>query len=192
MIAPGEVVSYLRMCSQEHVNLQRGMNFRLPTGSSVVLLRIRPGAPYADRTESNGRVLIYEGHDIPWVRGGPDPKRLDQAERNSTGRLTQNGLFFAAANAYKRGEREAEPVRVYEKIRSGIWVYNGVFRLVDAWKERGNDRAVFKFRFELDESQELGEGMPADALRPDKAHPNVRKAESLAAARRAMRDLRRV
>ncbi len=36
-----------------------------------------------------------------------------------------------------------------EKIRSGIWVYNGLFRLVDAWQELSNARKVFKFKLEL-------------------------------------------
>jgi hypothetical protein len=41
-------------------------------------------------------------------------------------------------------------VRVYEKLRQGIWVFNGVFRLLDAWQEESNARQVFKFRLELD------------------------------------------
>jgi len=44
---------------------------------------------------------------------------------------------------------EPEFVKVYEKIRSGIWVYNGLFKLVDAWLEDSNTRKVFKFRLEL-------------------------------------------
>ncbi len=35
--------------------------------------------------------------------------------------LTQNGLFAEAAREYKQGELP-ELVRVYEKIRPGIWV----------------------------------------------------------------------
>lgn len=38
---------------------------------------------------------------------------------------------------------------MYEKIRSGIWVYNGIFKLVDAWEEESNYRKVFKFKLEL-------------------------------------------
>jgi hypothetical protein len=40
-------------------------------------------------------------------------------------------------------------VKVYEKIRSGIWTYNGFFRLVDGWLEINKGRKVFKFRLEL-------------------------------------------
>ena len=37
-------------------------------------------------------------------------------------------------------------VRVYEKIKTGIWVDNGYFHLVDAWVERKGCRNVAKFR----------------------------------------------
>jgi HNH endonuclease len=40
-------------------------------------------------------------------------------------------------------------VRVYEKIGPGIWVYNGLFRLVDAWQEQSEFRNVFKFKLDL-------------------------------------------
>ena len=65
MFAVGDVISYLEMCSEEGVNLQRGMNYQLGNSYSVILMSVRPNAPYADRIEDNGRVLIYEGHDIP-------------------------------------------------------------------------------------------------------------------------------
>jgi hypothetical protein len=113
----------------------------------VVLMSQREGAPYADRVEEDGRVLIYEGHDIG--KEGPDPKSVDQPETNPDGSLTQNVLFFEAAVKYKRGEREPELVKVYEKITPGIWAYNGLFKLVDAWKEKSSGRHVFKFKLEL-------------------------------------------
>ncbi|MFW6122876.1 MAG: hypothetical protein ACOC6L_01405 [Thermodesulfobacteriota bacterium] len=65
MIKAGDVISYLDMCRAERVNLQRGMNFRLRGGMSVILMSLRVGAPYADRVEEEGKILIYEGHDIP-------------------------------------------------------------------------------------------------------------------------------
>jgi hypothetical protein len=37
-------------------------------------------------------------------------------------------------------------VRVYEKIQTGIWSYNGVFHLVDSWREGDQYREVFKYR----------------------------------------------
>jgi hypothetical protein len=67
-------------------------------------------------------MLIYEGHDKPRVRGGADPKTLDQESQTPRGSLTQNGLFFDAAHRYRDGGQSAELVKVYEKVRTGIWV----------------------------------------------------------------------
>ncbi len=39
-----------------------------------------------------------------------------------------------------------ERVRVYEKIRAGIWSYNGLFHLVDAWIESDGRRKVVMFK----------------------------------------------
>jgi hypothetical protein len=145
----GDIISYLDMCRNEGVNLQRGMNFRLRGRYSVILMSLRPGAPYADRIEQEGKILIYEGHDVPLTKNGPHPKSEDQPEKNPGGGLTQNGLFYMAAMQFKKGESEPELVKVYEKIRSGIWVYNGIFKLIDAWLEKINNRKVFKFKLEL-------------------------------------------
>jgi 5-methylcytosine-specific restriction endonuclease McrA len=40
---------------------------------------------------------------------------------------------------------------VYEKVRNGIWTYNGHFKLVDSWQERSGNRMVFKYRLEVTE-----------------------------------------
>jgi hypothetical protein len=149
MVKVGDVLSYLDMCREEGVNLQRGMNFRLRGGLSVILMSLRLGAPYADKIEENGRVLIYEGHDAPRSIGGANPKKVDQPMCNPSGSLTQNGLFYEAANNYKQPKTEPELVKVYEKIRPGIWTYNGIFKLVDSWQEKKENRQVFKFKLEL-------------------------------------------
>lgn len=157
MYRAGDVISYPQLCHAEGVSLQRGMNFRLKGVLSVVLMSVRAGAPYADRVEEDGRVLIYEGHDQPRQKGEPDPKTLDQLAAASNGSLTQNGLFLRAAEAFKGGQSEAEIVRVYEKVKKGIWVFNGSFRLTDGWEERINNRCVFKFRLEI-----IQDGLQAD------------------------------
>jgi hypothetical protein len=149
MLSQGDVLSYLEMCANFGVNLQRGMNFRLKGSESLILMSLRQGAPYADRFEEDGRVIIYEGHDIPRTQGGPEPKQIDQSEFLPSGRLTQNGLFLDAIRRYKLGRAEPELVRVFEKMRDGIWVYNGLFRLVDAWQETSERRQVFKFKLEI-------------------------------------------
>jgi hypothetical protein len=146
------------MCREEgNATLQRGMNFRLRNGLSVILMSLRPNSPYADRVEENGRVLIYEGHDVPRIKGGPEPKTVSQPMCNPTGSPTQNGLFYQAAVGFKQQNRDPELVKVYEKVRSGTWTYNGVFKLVDAWQEKSDNRQVFKFKLELvDEMPEVG------------------------------------
>jgi len=150
-LMPGEVISYLQMCSEESASLQRGMNFKLRPSHSVVLMSVRAGAPYKDAVVDDGQALIYEGHDVGRTPEGPDPKKSDQPMVTPAGTLAQNGLFFEAAKAAQAGKAPAELIRVYEKIRTGIWVYAGLFRLVDAWLEPANGRKVFKFRLEIAE-----------------------------------------
>ena len=149
MIKPGDVISYLEMCREEGVNLQRGMNFRLGKYYSVILMSLRQNAPYSDRIEESGKILIYEGHDLPKTKGVSNPKILDQPMFNPGGTLTQNGLFFEAAMKYKDGLSDFEHVKVYEKIHAGIWTFNGLFKLIDSWLEKVENRKVFKFRMEL-------------------------------------------
>jgi hypothetical protein len=136
----------MEMCSTVGVNLQRGMNFRLRDAETVILMSLRPGAPYSDRIEDDGRILIYEGHDVSRTAGVLDPKTVDQPKRNPGGSLTQNGLFADAARKYKQGTATPERVRVYEKLRAGIWVYNGLFELIDCWTEQSGGRKVFQIQ----------------------------------------------
>ena len=149
MIQPGDIISYNEMCLNEGYSLQRGMNFQVNGGTSVILMSLRKGAPYADRIENNGEILIYEGHDVPRDEA-KFPKAVDQPMTTSSGFLTQNGKFFQAAHEFKKG-KSSELVNVYEKINKGIWVYNGVFELIDAWVETSEEenRKVFKFKLRV-------------------------------------------
>jgi hypothetical protein len=149
---PGDVLSHQEICLVERMSLQRGMNFRSRGRPNIILMSTRRGAPYRDHFEGDGRVLIYEGHDVPRNPSIRDPKSIDQPEVGPTGKPTQNGRFFEAALRAKAGE-PPELVRVYEKIKDGIWVFNGIFALTDAWKELDGRRRVFKFRLELQDSQ---------------------------------------
>ena len=141
-----QVISYLQMCSREGVNLQAGMNFQLGGHYSVILMSVRPNAPYRDELLPDGTTLIYEGHDTPRTSPAIDPKAVNQPEGTSAGTLTQNGRLHQAAQAAKLGTRLPELVRVYEKIRPGIWADNGFFELVDSWLENDGKRNVFKFK----------------------------------------------
>ena len=75
---PGEIISYMEMCLEEGTSLQRGMNYRLKSGRTVILMSRRVNAPYTDSIIDEGSVLIYEGHDIPKSSDNPIPKLVDQ------------------------------------------------------------------------------------------------------------------
>src|SRR5271155_266858 len=137
------IISYQGMCSKERASLQQGMNYALGGSHSVILMSVRPNAPYRDTLADAGTTLIYEGHDQPRKRESPNPKTLDQLEEYRPGRLTQNGKFHRAAQEFKTGKRKPELVHVYEKIRAGIWSDNGMFRLTDSWQVRDEHRWVF-------------------------------------------------
>jgi len=144
-----DIISYAEMCNRENgVSLQHGMNFGIGKNYSVILMSQAVNAPYKDKLKDNGLTLIYEGHDVPHYEGIKDPKLLDQPETTPNGTITRNGKFHNAAQNYKLRKNDAENVRVYEKIKPGIWAYNGVFKLTDSWIESDGKRNVFKFRLE--------------------------------------------
>ncbi len=163
-----EVISYLEMCGREGTSLQRGMNFGLADDHSVVLMSVRPNSPYRDRLEDEGTTLIYEGHDEPRSDAVPRPKAVDQPSRTSYGTPTQNGRFSQAAQDYKDRRRPPERVRVYEKLKQGIWSYNGAFHLVDFWQEEDDERKVFKFKLIAVEGEE-------DLGQPPSPYPGRRR-----------------
>ena len=165
------------MCQAWSSSLQRGMNFHLRPDRSVVLMSRRSNAPYRDRVEDNGRILIYEGHDMAKMKGSPDAKSIDQPRKTASGRLTQNGLFEKAALSAKAGRSEPEVVAVYEKIQDGIWAFNGLFLLTDAWQESDSQRSVFKFRLELDESRLNLEPISETELEQTRLIPSTVKLE---------------
>ena len=149
-----EIIPYLEMCSREGVSLQRGMNYQIGHNHSVILMSVRQGSPYEGRYEDDGTTIIYEGHDVPRSKDISDPKSLDQPEYTPSGNLTENGKFHKAAQEYKSGLREPERIRVYEKIKQGIWSYNGIFHAIDSQVEESNGRNVFKFKLAAVEGDE--------------------------------------
>jgi HNH endonuclease len=163
-----EIIPYIEMCRREGVSLQRGMNFGLAKNHSVILMSVSPGAPYADRFEDYGSTIVYEGHDAPRSPKNQRPKTIDQPEVSPSGGLTENGKFHRAAQRYKAGQTPPERIRVYEKIKQGIWSYNGVFHLIDSWREQSSGRSVFKFKLAAVEGEE-------DFSIPVPAHSKVRR-----------------
>lgn len=150
-----EIMSYFDMCLKEGGSLQKGMNFHYRSAYSIILMSTRKNAPYRDVVEDNGRTLIYEGHDIPRSDPKINPKDYDQLETSHNGNLTENGKFHHAAQEYKNSGREPEIIKVYEKIRDGIWSYNGQFYLIDSWKENDGKRQVFKFKLQIADDEKI-------------------------------------
>lgn len=140
-LEPNQIISYREMCNSEsQEQLQRGMNFGMGGGYSVILMSIKPNAPYADSISEDGLTIYYEGHDVP----GDKTKRLDQPDSNPGGSLTQNGLFKQAVDLAKK--TNIYPlVRVYEKLNMGIWNYRGLFELKDYSFVERDGRSVFEF-----------------------------------------------
>lgn len=173
----GEVISYLEMCQAWSASLQKGMNFRLRPNCSVILMSRRSNAPYKDHIEDDGRVLIYEGHDVSRTIQHPNPKVLDQPRVTPSGKLTQNGLFEKAAIASKKQLAPPEFVAVYEKIHAGIWAFNGFFLLTDVKIEPDGKRNVFKFRLELSDAKIGGKSETHDELLHNRLIPSAVKLE---------------
>ncbi|MEM1330177.1 MAG: HNH endonuclease signature motif containing protein [Planctomycetota bacterium] len=127
----------------------------------------RPNAPYADTVSEDGTVLIYEGEDVPSSSEVPDPKLLNQELTRASGSPTQNGKFWKAAK--ERGATaDAETVRVYEKLRTGVWVFTGSFKLRSAFEDSSDSRRVYKFRLEL-----VAEGPAPDSSRQELEHSRI-------------------
>jgi len=153
-----EILSYREMCDRECIQtIQRGMNYHLRPDHSVVLMSRRSNAPYADRILDDGETIEYEGHDELRRGRGSDPKAKDQPRFLPNGKPTQNGLFADAVEASRRGERDLEIVRVYDKLLTGVWSDKGLFKLVDFKVVGSGGRKVFKFYLQaIEDSQESG------------------------------------
>src|SRR3989442_14377098 len=112
-----EIISYIDMCQRERSSLQRGMNFNLGGTHSVILMSLRADAPYRDRLEDGGSVLIYEGHDVPKTKSTPTPKKVDQPVEAPNGAETQNELFFSATQNFKPARLLLLKVQEYKTLR---------------------------------------------------------------------------
>jgi hypothetical protein len=145
-----EILTYWEMCAREKGSLQRGMYYRESPSISVVLMSRRPGAPYEDSLSDDGTELIYEGHDAK-REPGIDPKAVDQPWTLPSGDSTENARFVAAA---EETSVTRPLVRVYEKLRPGIWSDKGLFELMDYEYTDAGTRKVFKFRMRLSDARD--------------------------------------
>ncbi len=151
-----EILSYWDMCSREGLALQKGMYFRKPPAISIVLMSQRPGAPYDDSLSSDGKLLVYEGHDIKKDQG-VDPKTVDQPWAHPDGKPTDNGKF---AHAVEDGSKPF--IRVYEKLRAGVWSDKGLFELSSYEYAVSGSRRVFKFTMRLSDRPDGTDRVQAD------------------------------
>ena len=179
-----DILSYHEMCDAENVQtLQRGMNFRLNLNYSVILMSQRSNAPYQDKVHDDGITIEYEGHDVSRRSHEHNPKKEDQPDKLSTGRLTQNGLFIKAVDEYKKNNCEPELVKVYEKVFPGVWSLKGIFNLTDYKIVESDNRKVFRFFLRLSDKrlEEAGIGkepLPYNRLIPSEVKKEVWKRDS--------------
>jgi hypothetical protein len=144
-----QIISYRDMCNEEEQEqLQRGMNYNIRDGYSVVLMSVKPNAPYADKISDDGLTIYYEGHDVP----GDKLKEYDQPDVYSGGSLTQNGLFIDSIDKAKKSG-DFPLVKVYEKLKMGIWTYRGLFEMRDFSYNERCGRNVYEFVFTVTEQK---------------------------------------
>lgn len=177
----GDIITYAEMAAEEGFAIQRGMNFNVNNKDyGIVLMSVRKNAPYADRFEDDGTTIIYEGHDAQsnFVPSGKNPRDIDQPALTPSKSLTENGKFLQAVMMYQEGKK-AKKIKVYEKIKSGIWVYNGYFELIDAELEESNNRKVFKFKLSMleDLPEELERGQEDFEIEHNRLIPTNVKVE---------------
>src|SRR3990172_1215834 len=98
-----------------------------------------------DSLSEDGEQLLYEGHDVK-REVGVEPKLVDQPWALPSGEPTENGKF---ARAVETACGQRPPVRVYEKLRPGIWSDKGLFELVGYEYAQSGPRKVFKFQMQL-------------------------------------------
>ncbi|MBN1815974.1 MAG: HNH endonuclease [Sedimentisphaerales bacterium] len=139
------IISYAEIVKREDMMLQKGMNFRIKSTYSIILMSVRKGAPYRDKWHDETGILEYEGHDELRRKDSANPKVIDQPMCTANGSLTENGKFYEAVQKHKAGHSKAEPVQVYEKIAQGVWCDRGRYELIDAKFIHDGARNVFRF-----------------------------------------------
>lgn len=124
-----EIIAYDEIVKREGTRPQKGMNFRASKKHSVVLMSLRENKPYADTIDEETGLLIYEGHNAA-RNHCPNPQTADQPLYLPSGKLTENGKFLKTVLDYRDGKGNPELIKVYEKIKKGIWSDKGFFHLL--------------------------------------------------------------
>jgi hypothetical protein len=129
--ARSHIISASELLVREGAEITKGMNFRDVKGTLSVMLVLPHNGQYTDRWDDGRKLLICEGHDS--VAEGARGRIDDQLLLYASGKPTENGKFYKAAQAYKDGLRNVPlQVQVYEKLDPGVFFDKGIFTLVDA------------------------------------------------------------
>lgn len=141
-------LSYKQMCQTEGKGqITRGIYFQKDKDYSLIFMSRRKSATYKDRLMKSDFLVEYSGSNF---KGQADK---DQRERNAAGKLTANGMLKEAARKYINGEANPRKVKIYEKVKCGLWLYRGVFLLVMYRYIEEGGRKVFKFYFKPEEGK---------------------------------------
>ncbi len=152
------ILSAPAVASREGVDLQKSMNYRDDGQGLSVFLVLPRGEGFRDEWHPETQEYIFEGHDSNTVEGGQE---IDQLLMYGSGRLSENGKFVKAANAYKDGaQKEPLQIQVYEKLDPGVWYDKGIFNLMDANVVDEKGRKVFKFILTLADAEFYAAGDP--------------------------------
>jgi hypothetical protein len=137
------IISASELTMREGMKLEKGVNFRDDSSRPAVLLSLPREDGYTDEWREDTTTYIYEGHDS--VAEGAAGSTDDQLLMYASGKPTENGKFYKAANEFKDGIRkEALMAQVYEKIDAGVYFDKGIFELVAASYASDGTRKVCK------------------------------------------------
>ncbi|MBQ7328239.1 MAG: HNH endonuclease [Clostridia bacterium] len=145
----GDVIKDSDIVFEEGRALRREMNFHIEHKSYSIILIYTNRNNY--KVGDDGRTVLHEGHNVQKTHNKTNlsEKYVDQPMKTPEGLLTENGKFYMAALDYKNKKTAVHKVKMYEKIKEGVWAYNGFFNLVDAYIENDGNRNVFKFKLEM-------------------------------------------
>ena len=167
------IISGNELIAREGLNLTKGMNFR-DKGELLSVFLVLPShdGEFKDEWHPDTLTYVYEGHDSTTVESG---KVVDQLLMYESGKVTDNGKFYRAANEFKEGIRKGPlQIQVYEKLDPGIWFDKGIFKLIDAVRVIDNGRKVYKFHL-----------MPSGAFATGNLNPTSGPESMIAAALKA-------
>lgn len=140
---PSSILSGNALIAREGVDLRKSMTYREGELLAVFLVLPHDDGSFTDTWDAATGAYLFQGHDSVTADAG---KGQDQRVMYESGRLSDNGKFLKAANAFSGGtRREPLQIQVYEKLDPGVWFDKGIFDLIGADEEKDGGRRVFRF-----------------------------------------------